>query len=190
MLLLNVVVVKALRSMIEIFKVVNMQNYFELFQLTPAYEIEASRLKLRYYELQQQFHPDQYQEAAEKRQASQLSAYINDAYQTLQCGFKRAIYLLSLQGIEHEQLHTVPLSPQFLLEQMALRERLAECQSDKSLLKAFLEDMTDTIHKKQGRLATLFQSLPENVKAIKDLMHEMQFYQKLKSDSERFLWDC
>lgn len=167
-----------------------MQNYFELFQLAPTYEIEISRLKLRYYELQQQFHPDQYQEPAEKRQASQLSAYINDAYQTLQCALKRAAYLLSLQGIELDQTQTIALSPDFLMEQMALRERLVECKSDKTLLKAFLEDMIQCIHRNEVKLARLFESWSENIDNIKNIITEMQFYQKLKTESERFLWDC
>ncbi|MFO1258697.1 MAG: Fe-S protein assembly co-chaperone HscB [Gammaproteobacteria bacterium] len=167
-----------------------MQNYFELFQLAPTYEIEITRLKLRYYELQQQFHPDQYQEAAEKRQASQLSAYINDAYQTLQCGIKRATYLLSLNGIQLNQTQTVTLSPEFLMEQMAFRERLVECKSDKASLRAFLEDMTQCILRNERKLSSLFEAWSENIDNIKNLINEMQFYQKLKSESERFLWDC
>jgi molecular chaperone HscB len=166
------------------------QNYFELFQLLPQYDVDFTRLKARYYELQQQFHPDKQDSAADKRQALQFSALINDAYQTLQCHIRRASYLLDLLGVDLEIESNTQLSPTFLMAQMDLRETLEGSRHDKVALKAFVIQVDALIEQEALQLAAFCQNLPETSDSVKNLIREMLFYKKLKAESEQMLWQC
>jgi len=166
------------------------ENYFELFQLSPQYDIDLTRLKSRYYELQHQFHPDKQDSSADKLQALQFSALINDAYQTLQCNIRRASYLLDLLGIDIEAESNTQLSPTFLMKQMDLRETLAGCRKDKMALKGFITYVDELINQEASQLAALCKTLPETSDSVKSLIREMLFYKKLKAESEKMLWQC
>ena len=104
------------------------RDYFELFRLEPDFDIDGDRLDRHFRALQQQFHPDRSAgaPAAEQRVAAQLSADINAGYQTLKDPVTRAGYLLERCGIDLKALQREPVSGDFLLRQMELRESLAE----------------------------------------------------------------
>ena len=82
----------------------------------------------KYLKLQKQFHPDQHSSGSERDKllAVQHTANINDAYHSLKQPLLRAEHLLALRGlkISHEQRSFT--DPLFLMQQMELREQLAE----------------------------------------------------------------
>ena len=61
-------------------------NYFELFGLPQAPSVDRSLLARKYFELQKEYHPDFFTQAADfdKEHALEKSAAINKAFNTFQ----------------------------------------------------------------------------------------------------------
>ncbi len=107
------------------------QNYFELFGLPVAFELDRQQLGVRFRQLQQELHPDRYagHSPQEQRLAVQYSALVNQAHATLRRPLSRALYLLELQGMNQEQVSAQQIDGGFLIEQMELREKLESIRS-------------------------------------------------------------
>lgn len=105
-------------------------NHFELFELPVQFEIGKDKLLFRFRELQKDLHPDKFAAAAEaeKRWSMQAASLINEAYQTLADDLSRAVYLLSLNGISTDEETDTRMDPEFLMEQMELRESLEDAR--------------------------------------------------------------
>ena len=161
------------------------KNYFELFDLPVAFDLDSAELAVRYRELQRRFHPDRFASAPapERLLSVQLTAQINAAFQTLKDPVARARYLLGLQGVDTDQETDTSMSPAFLMEQMELREALAEAvlRADRDIQIASLRQQVD----KQLELksATLRVHFAENSEVAlgqaRNLVREMLFLQKL-----------
>jgi molecular chaperone HscB len=63
--------------------------------------------------------------------AVQYAAFINEAFNVLSAKLSRAQYLLRLNGITLDQKGTADIDAQFLMEQVDLREALADIKSQK-----------------------------------------------------------
>ncbi|MEH6590602.1 MAG: Fe-S protein assembly co-chaperone HscB [Halioglobus sp.] len=102
------------------------KNYFQLFDQSPAVDLDLKRLGEQFRQLQQQLHPDRYagKSAQEQRLAVQYSALVNQAYSTLRHPLSRALYLLELKGMSPEEISRQKVDGGFLMEQMELREKL------------------------------------------------------------------
>ena len=72
-----------------------MKNYFELFLLPIDFEINLDELEKKYFEFQNQFHPDK-----SSIDEIEKSILINKAYEILADDFLRACYILQLKGID------------------------------------------------------------------------------------------
>lgn len=104
------------------------QDYFTLFNTHPSYIQDLNQLKQRWYQLQKQYHPDNFALAtpSEREKAEEQAALINAAYKTLITPIKRALYLLNHLGIDIESETDTQMPVGFLMAQMELRERIAE----------------------------------------------------------------
>ena len=105
------------------------RNYFEVFGLTVTFDIDPKILADRYLALQKQVHPDHFAGGTEqeKRLSMQWATRVNTAHTTLRDPLQRAGYLLELRGIT---LAGNPvLAPEFLLEQIELREQLEDIEA-------------------------------------------------------------
>ncbi|MEK6746841.1 MAG: Fe-S protein assembly co-chaperone HscB [Pseudomonadota bacterium] len=103
--------------------------YFEIFSITPTFDIDQAQLEAEYFKAQRLFHPDRFvgKSVEERNQALQKSMDINKAYEILKNPLKRAQYILHLQGIEVGGEHdSIKPSKELLVEIMELREHLAE----------------------------------------------------------------
>ena len=102
------------------------RDYFQLFALPAAFDLDLAELAERYRLLQQKFHPDRFSggTASEQRVAAQVSAEINAGYTTLRDPVRRAGYLLERLGKEKERLERQPVASEFLFKQIELREAL------------------------------------------------------------------
>lgn len=103
-------------------------DYFHLFNLPRAFELDVADLMPRYRELQKQFHPDRYaaQPADLQRLAVQKAADINAGFATLKDPVTRARHLLALAG-HPLNIETATVSDtDFLMAQMDMRELLEE----------------------------------------------------------------
>ena len=106
-----------------------MSDYFEIFGLKKSYEIDLETLEKNYFKLQAAFHPDKFANASSAaRQAAILrSMEINNIYEILSDDFRRAQYLLELEGIiVGTDADTVKPSQELLIKNMSQREALAE----------------------------------------------------------------
>ncbi|MGQ7843694.1 Fe-S protein assembly co-chaperone HscB [Granulosicoccus sp. 3-233] len=109
-------------------------SFFDLFGLPVQFAIDESTLIARFQDLQRQLHPDRFasKPAAERRWSMQAASHVNEGYQTLKHDLKRAIYLLTLNGVSVDEETDTQMSPMFLMEQMEYREALeaAEAAAD------------------------------------------------------------
>ncbi len=134
-------------------------GYFELFGLSPAFNINLAVLERNYRKLQSASHPDRFvtASAAEKLQSMQTSTLANEAYQTLNNPASRAKYLLELQGINAIAETNTALSPEFLMQQMEWREAIGDATQAKNInaLENLLSEMQAEAKTLQVNLADL-----------------------------------
>ena len=166
------------------------KSYFELFGLPTSFDLDQEALSERYRELQRVVHPDRYANASEqeRRLAVQGSSHINEAYQVLREPLARARYLLSLHGVQVEAGKETTSDSVFLMEQMELREALAEARGS--------DDPFAVVAAVMGRLREQRQELilalsgqfadpnPEHLDATRENVRKMQFLEKLRVDAE------
>lgn len=114
------------------------QNYFQLFEIKKNFNVDINILEKNYFELQKKFHPDKYVNATdhEKRLSLQITSYINEAYETLKDDYLKSIYLLKIEGYEFDDQNNTVSDPDFLMNQMELRE-----ESENIALKKDKEDI-------------------------------------------------
>ena len=129
-----------------------MSQYFTLFQLDPAFDIDAENLEQTYRALAARFHPDKFASASafEQKQAVMMSSTINDAYRTLKNPIDRAAYLLKTLGIDADAPEHTSFAPDFLMQQMEWRETLMEARAESDL--KTLENLNDEIRAEQEKL--------------------------------------
>ena len=104
------------------------RDYFELFGLPAQFDINIDDLAVRFRKLQMRFHPDKFVSAGavEQRVAAQISADINTGYRVLSNPVSRARFMLERAGMNLEKVERQPMPGDFLLQQMELREAVAQ----------------------------------------------------------------
>jgi molecular chaperone HscB len=158
------------------------QNYFELFDLPPRFDVDLAKLADAYRRLQKQIHPDKFsgQPASEQRMAVQYASQVNQAFNALRHPALRAEYLLQLVG-QQGQDHLQDTS--FLMQQMHWREALMDVPQSAAPL-VLLEELQTQVEQEQQDLERLFaqafaQSSWGDARAS---LGKMQFVNKLLSD--------
>ena len=166
------------------------KNYYELFGLLAAFNLDTDALAERYRELQRVVHPDRYANASEqeRRLAVQGSSHINEAFQVLREPLSRARYLLSLHGVQVEAGKETTSDPLFLMEQMELREALAEARDGPDPY-AVVASVMGRLQEQRQDLISAFSAQfadpgPEHLEAARENIRKMQFLEKLRSDAE------
>jgi molecular chaperone HscB len=163
------------------------QNYFELFGLRVGFDVDPDSLTERYRELQRVVHPDRYASGTEqeRRLSMQGATFLNEALQTLQDPLLRAHYLLLLKGAEPDPRGSQPMDPGFLMEQMELREELADLRRRPDPLAAtgeFILRVGRRVDALVGRLGERFAAAA--LPAAAELVRELQFLRKLQVEAE------
>lgn len=164
------------------------QNYFELFHLEESFEVDLTAIKERYRDLQNQTHPDRFSAApeADKMRAIQSNSFVNEAYNTLKSPLSRADYLLQLHGIDTGQASQNDLEMDLLMEQMQLREKLAELPPDESALTELNSMKQDVKKRIQDSQLNFNEKLnTKDLQSAKQIFFEMQFLQKLFAEIEQ-----
>src|SRR5438874_7260723 len=110
-------------------------SHFDLFGLTPRFQLDAVALERAYREIQARVHPDRFAHAgdAERRASLQWTTRVNEAYRTLKNPVQRASHLLSLHGVDVAFETNTAMPADFLMAQMELRETLAQATGAKDL---------------------------------------------------------
>lgn len=110
-------------------------TYFELFNISPSFDVDLQQLKITYRQLQETHHPDKRLAKANlssNTSVLQQSADINQAFQTLSHTDSRAAYLLKLQKQDGGLEHSIG-DLDFLQHALELREQLEEATSSEQL---------------------------------------------------------
>src|SRR5436189_3584353 len=109
-------------------------SHFELFGLQPAFKLDNEALERAYREIQSRVHPDRFAHAgdAERRASLQWTTRVNEAYSTLKNPVQRARHILSLHGVDVAFETNTAMPADFLMQQMDLRETLAEATEKKN----------------------------------------------------------
>ena len=162
------------------------QDYFTLFGLPPRYRFDPAQLDAAYRALQRAVHPDRHAAAGEteRRLALQSSARVNQAYQALKDPIGRAVYLLSLRGVDALAETDTALPLQFLQRELERREAMAEAQAgmDPHGLAALLGE----VHADAAALETVLADHldREAWPAARDAVRELRFLTKVAADLE------
>ena len=163
-------------------------DFFEIFAIPVAWQVDSSQLQSRYLKLQQEFHPDRFASHSdtEKRLAVQTASLINQAYDTLTSPLKRAQYLLELQQIDASQDSHITSDGAFLMEQIELREALSEVRDSADPFAA-LETLRTGVENSYAEQQNQFQAQYQE----SDFDHafntvaKMQFSSKLLDEIEQ-----
>jgi molecular chaperone HscB len=166
------------------------KNYFELFGLPVSFSVELPVLRDRYRELQRTVHPDRYASGSEQEQrlAMQGSTLINEAFETLKDPLSRAQYLLKLHQVDFDPDTETTKDTAFLMEQLELREALAEIDSQPDPLGAvagLLDNVRGKLNQVISGMAVDFENpTPERLEAIRENVRKLQFLKKLNTEAE------
>jgi len=163
-------------------------NYFQLFGLPEQFVLDGGLLSSQFRELQKRFHPDNVASGSEseKLAAVQKASEINDAYQVLKSPISRAEYMLSLHGIDirHEQ-HTMQ-DPEFLFEQMMLREELEEIESGANIETELFDFDVKVSKLYKAQLACIEHELGNaHWESAANTVRKLKFIAKLKNEVAR-----
>jgi molecular chaperone HscB len=131
-------------------------DHFERLGLPRRFAVDAASLEAAYLARSRAVHPDRHGLAsgAEQLASLELSAALNEAYATLRDPFRRAEYLLTLEG-GPSAAELKDTAPTFLMEMLDLRERIEEARSAGGTALADLED--ELARRREGVLAHVAQ---------------------------------
>jgi molecular chaperone HscB len=160
-------------------------NHFELFGLSPAFGIDTETLEKAYREIQARVHPDRFAAAgdAERRASLQWTTRVNEAYSTLKSPLTRARHLLELRGVDVAFETNTAMPPDFLMQQMELREGLEEAIAGKDgarldSLKKELKQGREALVSEIGRTIDQQQNFEDAAVQVRKLM----FLQRLDEE--------
>jgi molecular chaperone HscB len=164
-------------------------DHFERLGLPRRFSLDVAEVERQYLARSRALHPDFHQLGASGEQSASLemTARLNEAYSVLRDPFKRAEYLLTLEGgpTAGEQKE---MPPEFLEEILELRMAIAEFedaasqsameQKLKSRRSAMLDEVAADFTKLDGSdRAALLKSLRQKLNALKyvqNLLRDLQ----------------
>ncbi|MBX2885434.1 MAG: Fe-S protein assembly co-chaperone HscB [Granulosicoccus sp.] len=171
-------------------------NYFALFGFAVEFELDTQLLGKRWQELQRSLHPDRFVSAsdAERRYSMQAASLVNEAHKVLATPLARAAYLLKLRDIDLDVETDTRMAPEFLMEQMELREQLDEVNAAADpyaridSIRSVLKDMGERTEASFKQCYTA-----DDMVSARDAVRQWQFIDKLQrevSDLEADLDDA
>jgi len=164
------------------------KNYFEVFGLPVAFDVDQAQLVERYRELQREIHPDRFAGAGDREQrlAVQYATYVNEAFEALKSPLLRAEYLLKLQGVALAPANQTTSDATFLMRQMELREELSEVKDQpdpEAALDALSEHVAQAMTELQNRFADHYRAA--DFEAGKQVVSKLHFIVKLAHEVEQ-----
>lgn len=166
------------------------KNYFELFGLPLQFELEDRELTDRYKNLQRQLHPDTEIDERRKRFAVQAAAHVNEAYRILRNPVDRAGYLLELKGYKADNQNGGQLTPDFLMQQIQLREEMETISGTDKPREVMLELRT-RIEQEIRRYYEAFreQMRRQEYMAAGETVRKLQFFHRLQNEMDELQFE-
>jgi molecular chaperone HscB len=139
-------------------------THFERLGLPRRFGLDPAQIERNYLARSRELHPDYHQlsATAEQRASMELTAALNEAYSTLRQPFRRAEYLLALEGgptaAEHKEM-----APAFLEEMLELRMEIEELReaggADSPARDAMARQLTERKSRFQSEVLQAFARL-------------------------------
>ena len=129
-------------------------TYFELLGLPRRFALDPRAVEDSYLRRSREVHPDYHQlgTASEQRASLEMTAALNEAYATLREPFRRAEYLLALEGgpsaAEYREM-----TPDFLEEMLDLRMQIEELREAGEKTSPELDALGRQLQDRRQRLA-------------------------------------
>ena len=167
------------------------QNYFQLFGLSPSFQVDKQHLSEQYRQLQRELHPDKFasHSASEKRLSVQFAALVNKAYQTLKSPLLCAEYLLELADHPVNSESLTINGGEFLFRQMEWREALAELAAeDISAEKhSSIEQLTQDVQTEKKKLLSEFDThyQQQDFDEATEVVAKLHFVEKMLTEIDR-----
>jgi len=162
-----------------------LQSHFELFGLPAAFALDVQRLEAAYREIQSRVHPDRFAHAgdAERRASLQWTTRVNEAFQALKSPVMRAKHLLELHGVDVAFETNTAMPPDFLMQQMELREALeaAKEKKDFSLLEGLKKQLRNEKAIVEKQLAQAIDHRKDYAGAA-ELVRKLMFLDRLDEE--------
>ena len=157
-------------------------NPYEIFNLKQCYLIDNEELELKYYHLQNIFHPDKFINSAEKEK--EISAYessnINNAYNLLLNNVDRIKILLKLKGYNTNSNSEKSFTDKNLLEEiMELQNRCMSVENENEKVKIKTEIM-EKIKIIESEINQNFEK--KEFFEIKNLSVKLSYLEKIKKN--------
>jgi len=165
-------------------------DHFERLGLPRRFSLDAAEVERRYLARGREAHPDNFQlgGSLEQRASMELSAALNEAAAVLRDPFRRAEYLLQLEG-GPTAADVKEIPAQFLEEMLELRMAIEEIKMGQD--EAAYATMEDQLAQRRERLLTevgsrftLLEGRPDPrlLKEIRQLLNATKFVQGLLRD--------
>lgn len=169
------------------------EDFFHLFAIEPAFEVDLVTLEQHYRNLQKRLHPDFFAHRGplERRLSLEHITRVNEAWQILTDSLSRADYLLRLVGWQSNKTTT---DPEFLYTVMELRESLEEVNPQAADAMQRLEGLrTEALGRMQTeerQIAALFrdffaQNNPELLAQIARLVDRIRYHRRYLEELDR-----
>ena len=157
-------------------------NPYEIFNLKQCYLIDNEDLELKYYHLQNIFHPDKFINSAEKEK--EISAYessnINNAYNLLLNNVDRIKILLKLKGYNTNSNSEKSFTDKNLLEEiMELQNKCMSIENENEKVKIKTEIM-EKIKIIESEINQNFEK--KEFFEIKNLSVKLSYLEKIKKN--------
>ncbi len=162
-------------------------NYFELFGLPIGFQVDATKLRQAYMEIQRTSHPDKFTQSSTEDQdiALEKSAIANKAFTLLNNKELILPYVLEVLGyMETDEKYA--LSPDFLMEMMNLNEAWMDADSDTDK-----SNVTKQVKTIQNAIYTPVKAILEgnSIDITKEAMLQVKEYYYKKKYLDRILAD-
>ena len=155
------------------------KNFFELFNIEIAIDVNKSELDEKVKVLQNKFHPDKFSSGSdfEKRLALQISSHINDGYKILGDIVLRIEYILKINNFVKDESKTIN-DINFLQEQIEYSELVESLNDnfDSKIIENSLSRIKSLLKTTVGSIKSSFES--NDLENVWQNLSKLRFYIK------------
>ena len=155
------------------------KNFFELFNIEIAIDVNKSELDEKVKVLQNKFHPDKFSSGSdfEKRLALQISSHINDGYKILGDIVLRIEYILKINNFVKDESKTIN-DINFLQEQIEYSELIESLNDnfDSKIIENSLSRIKSLLKTTVGSIKSSFES--NDLENVWQNLSKLRFYIK------------
>jgi len=167
-------------------------DHFGALGLPRAFALDAADLERRFRERSRLLHPDRFARKSprERRLSLERSTRLNDAYRTLKEPRARAAYLLKLLGRDPQAEARALHDPEFLEQQLAAREELAEARArgDARRMAVLVAGARDRLRALEEEVACALaapEPSPEALDAAVRALVRARYYENVAAEAEQ-----